>query len=135
MKACSKCKDEKPLTEYYLFNRSKDGHQHICKQCMKVAYNKCRTEKREHYHKVQKTREQQNYDRLMEWKATQQCIKCGNNNPIVLDLHHRDPAQKDIEVSNAVRKWSWDKLVVEIEKCNVLCANCHRIEHYTLRQK
>lgn len=134
MKKCTKCGQTKTLDQFYKFARSKDGRQHTCKDCMKTAYQKCRKAKYKHYRAVQLARERRNYDHLTKWKATQRCKDCGENNPIVLDLHHRDHTKKDIEVSNAVRGWSWKRLKTEIDKCDVLCANCHRIEHHKQKQ-
>lgn len=48
------------------------------------------------------------------------CQRCGSWNN--LEIHHRDPSQK---VSNAVWSWSEDRRNVELEKCDVLCRDCH----------
>lgn len=59
---------------------------------------------------------------------------CGVSDFRVLDFHHRDPSTKEIEVSNlALNGISKKKILAEIEKCKVLCANCHRIEHWEER--
>ena len=58
------------------------------------------------------------------------CIKCGNNNPIVIDFHHRDSSNKDGEVKRMVRKlFSKEAISAEVTKCDTVCANCHRIIH------
>lgn len=41
-----------------------------------------------------------------------------------LDFHHLDPKLKEIEVAKMC-SWSFDKIVAEINKCVVLCRNCH----------
>lgn len=58
------------------------------------------------------------------------CFKCGKKNlPVaVYELHHRDPTQKDMTISDARAK-SWEKFVEEMEKCDLVCCNCHRIIH------
>lgn len=69
-------------------------------------------------------------------KSSLFCSVCGENHPAVLDFHHLDPEQKDIEVANALnRGWSKFKIQKEIDKCIVLCSNCHRKLHYEERQK
>jgi hypothetical protein len=59
------------------------------------------------------------------------CIKCGyNKNISALEFHHIDPTKKDYQLD--VRKLSNSKmedLVKEVEKCDLLCANCHRETH------
>ena len=51
----------------------------------------------------------------------------------VYDFHHLDPTQKEIGV-NRILGNAWDKIKEELEKCVLLCANCHRIRHYKERE-
>lgn len=61
------------------------------------------------------------------------CSNCPENHPWCLDFHHTDPTKKDINVHYASNHgWSIDRLKIELEKCIVLCANCHRKEHHRL---
>jgi predicted transcriptional regulator len=56
------------------------------------------------------------------------CIICGYNKSLkALEFHHRDPSKKDFPISG-IRK-SWDFTKKELNKCDLLCANCHREEH------
>lgn len=75
-----------------------------------------------------------NYEYTWEYKSTHPCAKCGNTNPIVLDFHHPND-DKEKSVSKMMRLgWSIEKIKKEIEKCIVLCSNCHRIETYNNRK-
>jgi len=49
--------------------------------------------------------------------------------PYVMDLDHRDPAQKLFEVSRAINKTNtpWSRVLEEISKCDVVCVRCHRL--------
>jgi len=61
------------------------------------------------------------------------CIKCGYNKYTeVLEFHHRDPSKKDFNVSSKGHCRSWQRVKQEIEKCDLLCANCHRELHVEL---
>lgn len=60
------------------------------------------------------------------------CRKCGEGDPIVLDLHHRIPGEKDFTVSGVRFIASLLTLARELEKCDALCANCHRREHWKI---
>ena len=63
------------------------------------------------------------------------CIKCGYSKyPEVLEFHHKDPLQKDFNVSSKGHCRSWSRVQVEIEKCDLLCANCHRETHVELNK-
>lgn len=57
------------------------------------------------------------------------CFDCaGVFHRSVYDFHHRDPSSKVDSISNLLR--SPDKLKEELKKCDLLCANCHRIRHF-----
>lgn len=63
------------------------------------------------------------------YKAERGCEDCGNSDPRVLDLHHRQADQK-VESVNVMRvRASLAAVMSEAAKCDVLCANCHRIRH------
>ena len=67
-------------------------------------------------------------DKLFEYKTNLSCVNCGLNNPIVIDFHHKD--DKTDTVSSILNKtMSWNKVLVEIQKCDPICVNCHRKLH------
>ena len=68
---------------------------------------------------------------LLEIKKQRACERCGEDAPECLHFHHRDPETKDREVSAAIEQgWSKRRILAEIAKCDVLCANCHCKEHW-----
>ena len=70
-------------------------------------------------------------------KIEKGCGHCGyDKNPIALDFHHLDKLLKEKNVSSYWRtSWAQFKQIEdEIKKCEVLCANCHRIEEQRLRK-
>ena len=70
-------------------------------------------------------------EKFKAWKLTQKCARCPENHPACLEFHHRDPKQKDMNISQMWRLgYSWERLTEEIAKCDVLCANCHRKLHF-----
>ena len=59
------------------------------------------------------------------------CCMCGESfkgRPEVFVFHHRDPTEKEVKPSSLMYG-SWDKIMVELDKCDLLCANCHRSIH------
>jgi hypothetical protein len=57
------------------------------------------------------------------------CEKCGYNRcPDALEFHHLNPEEKDFEISS-VRKYDFALVQDELDKCVLLCSNCHREEH------
>lgn len=64
-------------------------------------------------------------------KGEQGCDRCGRCNPAYLDYHHRNGTDKRMDIGTMVTYgYGRDTLKAEIEKCVVLCANCHRMEHH-----
>ena len=63
------------------------------------------------------------------------CEICGYNKCIqALEFHHKDPAQKDFGIGAKGYTRSWEKIQKELDKCIMVCANCHREIHEELRQ-
>ena len=61
------------------------------------------------------------------------CENCGYSNCLdALEFHHKDLAQKDFSISSKGYTRSWDRVKKELDKCTVLCANCHRELHAKL---
>ena len=61
------------------------------------------------------------------------CGKCGETHVACLEFHHRNPAEKDFLLSVGVAKYTLARLQAEVDKCDVICANCHRKLHYDER--
>lgn len=61
------------------------------------------------------------------------CVRCGEKHPACLDFHHRDGKESKLGNIGQFRKFGTDRLLAEIAKCDVLCANCHRKHHYDER--
>jgi protein-arginine kinase activator protein McsA len=75
------------------------------------------------------------YAALRVWfkalKSSLVCEECGEDHPACLEFHHTDPDEKDMAVTNLVsQQTSKERILAEISKCTVLCANCHRKLHY-----
>ena len=55
------------------------------------------------------------------------CIKCGYNKSLsALTFHHRDPEQKTFQIAKNYNAMTFELLVDEVNKCDLLCANCHQ---------
>jgi hypothetical protein len=67
---------------------------------------------------------------LVEYKGGQ-CEVCGYNKCIAaLEFHHKDHTQKDFALSKNGYTFGLDKAKKEVDKCILICANCHREKHY-----
>jgi hypothetical protein len=68
-------------------------------------------------------------------KVAKGCADCGfNSHPAALDFDHLPGTIKLFDIGNAAGRWTpWDLVLLEIAKCEVVCANCHRIRTFERR--
>jgi hypothetical protein len=112
---CSQCG---PVKIY--ISRHSDGN-YTTRRCSKANSQNVMTAAR--------NRRDSNRVFIDNYKVERGCQRCGYNaSPIGLDFHHRNPAEKDFNITK-VSKYSRERLLQEIEKCDVLCAICHRLVH------
>ncbi len=99
-----------------------------CRPC-RAAY------KQEHYKKnrqryidnAKKNQRAQIVERMTFLQAfleTHPCVDCGERDPVVLEFDHL--GEKCFNVSSGLRFRKWELVLAEMEKCEVVCANCHR---------
>lgn len=63
------------------------------------------------------------------------CTKCGYDKCIdALEFHHRNPNEKEFGIGSQGYTRGWNRVKKEIEKCDILCANCHREIHHKENQ-
>lgn len=120
MKQCRSCEKSLPLSDFYTngWYHGKNGktrkYKPTCRKCECVS-------------------ERAAYNALIEghfggWI----CQECGfSGEPRQFDCHHRDPTEKDFRLSQYFRATtsSPERMKRELDKCDLLCANCHRLKH------
>jgi hypothetical protein len=131
MKKCYRCKIEKIDDAFAFRNKSQGLRARECKECHSQL-------RKLHYENNKQKIINQVRDRkikLQNWyqdlKMELECGTCGESHPATLQFHHLDPEKKDSPLSEAVhRGWGPERIRLEMEKCLVLCANCHFKEHW-----
>ena len=121
-KICKKCGEEKSVEEFEIENVVKGVHyrRRDCKLCRQ---------------EIREERRQKMRDWFEEFRQDLKCKECGVSEFYLLDFHHRDPKEKEMEVSIAVTSgWGKKRILEEIAKCDIYCANCHRRYHYFEKQ-
>jgi hypothetical protein len=90
---------------------------------------------RDLYYRKNKNKKEQLRAVAQEYKS-QPCADCGGIFPFyVMDFDHREGEEKLSHVSTLVKMMSLQRLLDEIAKCDVVCANCHRIRTYMRGQR
>jgi len=117
-KNCSVCNELKPLSEYYTRSARNGNPYDRCKKCFNDYVSKRWISKKINSitHKGSK------------------CLDCGISYPeepyVIFEFHHRDPSKKDVDWSKLKLRTD-DKIKKELDKCDLLCSNCHRKRHHT----
>jgi 5-methylcytosine-specific restriction endonuclease McrA len=96
------------------------GKRYRCKKCRVDAVNKRR--------KLLKLKAIEYKGRVCQYCGYFKCVDA-------LEFHHAIPGEKDFSISGTGVTRSWDKVRAELDKCILLCSNCHREAHFNLRYK
>lgn len=115
-KICTKCAKLKPTTDFY---KDKTHAQKVMCYCKDCFNNLCI--ERWINRKIQ----------AIKYKGSQ-CEKCNlkfeNSHYSVFEFHHNNPKEKDYDWTK-LRLRSWNSIKTELDKCKLVCANCHRLIH------
>lgn len=114
MKSCNCCFEMKPYGEFHSNGYHPSGskkYKPTCKKCeLEATY--------ERYVGI-----------IKAFFGALACKKCGYDEHFAaLQLHHRDPKEKEYSISR-MRNYSEEKIIAELGKCDILCANCHALVH------
>lgn len=132
MKKCIVCNIEKEEIRFNFRNKNKNIRYSHCKDCQKIKdkklYDNSLTRK-EDIRKRQKIQSIKLREIIINLKKSSSCVNCGESRFYVLDFHHKK--DKKFDISQAPQKnVSINKLKSELNKCEILCSNCHREKHY-----
>jgi hypothetical protein len=116
---CSRCKSNVDTKNFHQ-RRGKENGSTYCKPCTTDQ-----TLERMRKLKIQ----------MVDYKGGS-CVRCGYNKYMgALEFHHLDPSEKDFNPSH-LRKYKFDDRVkMELDKCILVCSNCHREIHHEIKEK
>jgi len=147
MKLCVKCKGKVPSTCVIEGKRRNFSHRKFCLTCSPFGGHNTRKDDPSRPKKARKYKDfdenQKISSRLSVWEKGMRkkkelvdmkggaCKKCGYSRCLrALTFHHKDPSKKSFSLDTRnVRCTKWERLVEEVEKCELLCFNCHMEEH------
>jgi len=129
-KVCPICKVSKPLRDFPIRSCVTPRPNAYCKPCQRLY-------SRDHYRRNAKAHNQRrmanqrrylvrNSALMVDYLIGRSCVDCGEGDPTVLEFDHVR-GRKSFDVSTMVRGgFSWQRILLEIAKCELRCANCHR---------
>lgn len=127
-KLCPRCLVEKLPEEFAWRNKQKETRQTYCNECRRLG------DKQRYYDdpnrramiRAAANKKLAHHIGMIDSLKDVPCVDCGNRyDPCVMDFDHVEE-DKSFNVSSG-KNMSWEKLKQEIDKCEVVCSNCHRI--------
>lgn len=121
VKRCCSCGAIKPMTEFNRRSKAKDGRQSSCRACNQAYHFRNWDRHMAQIRARTKRRQEATKAFVLEYLRDHPCVDCGETDLVVLEFDHlRD------NVSRLVATAELWRVVEEIAKCEVVCANCHR---------
>lgn len=134
MPQCTRCRTIKPPEAFSWRNKAKGRRNSACMECARALYKSA-------YRANPKAYRDRNASQVAAIRALviaakdRPCSDCGHKfHWFAMDLDHRNGADKSFSLSEAHRLgYALSVVALEIQKCDVVCAVCHRIRTYQRR--
>lgn len=130
MRVCTKCKIARPEVQYFwrIKNVKRANQCKFCHKQYRDSHYQENKQKRIKQARILKQKKRSELNKIViDFLKNHPCIDCGESDIIKLEFDHLH--SKEDEVTKMVHRCvSQDKLLKEIGKCEVRCANCHRVK-------
>src|SRR5712692_7762465 len=130
MRRCGMCGLVKPEAEFAFQNMALGTRQWHCRACQAEYRRGHYLRNRDDYISLEVARirryREENRALLMAYLRSHPCVDCGEANPVLLEFDHRDRSTKKENIGVLAAHKPWRLVMIEIAKCDVRCANCHR---------
>jgi hypothetical protein len=131
MRACTKCGEVKPLEAFPPVRRGEAKLQSWCRDCFaaygREYYRKNRVKQKERLLRNTAARRADNRQRTIDYLRAHPCVDCGETDIVVLQFDHLRDKKRDLATMISSGS-TWSSIEQEIAKCEVRCANCHRLK-------
>lgn len=128
-KTCRMCGEIRAVTEFNFKYRSEGIRHSYCRECGKT-FTRSHYRRNKHLYLAKNARAYARHRELIRQVKSRPCADCGVQYPFyVMDFDHREGELKEFEL-NSVARTPVKAILREIEKCDVVCANCHRERTY-----
>jgi hypothetical protein len=129
MRRCGLCGSTKENSHFAWRRRERGQRDNYCRPCRSEYKKKhYRANKQRYVDNAAKRKRrvlQERVDFLVGYLRDHPCVDCGEVDVVVLEFDHVR-GKKEFDVTRGVRDHAWQSVLREIEKCDVVCANCHR---------
>ena len=133
MKRCPRCEKKKSAAAFGKNRTKKNGLSSYCLDCMKLYRMEHYRSNPAPYKKRAAASKKKRLAYLRDIREEGSCARCGFEHPAALEFHHKVPVNRD-RAGRAGVGWfatfGMSRMLEELAKCELICANCHRIEHH-----
>lgn len=128
MKICSDCGTARALEDFPFRDRQRGSRRPYCKPCLREKGRERNKQPGKNTETAESRAKRRRMARHVIWSYLMEhpCVNCGETDPIVLEFDHINPEEKKSAVSSLIGRASEARILEEIRKCVVRCANCHR---------
>ena len=129
-KECSECHDSYTYDNFYQKKGTPDGYSYYCHTCTSAQAKKYYRDNKDVRKKAiarAKASKREAKKFVLDYLSTHPCVDCGENRPACLDFDHLRDKSANVSFM-VIHGHSISSIKTEIEKCQVLCANCHRVK-------
>jgi hypothetical protein len=127
-RTCGRCDQVKDISEFAWRRKGRSQYDNYCRPC-RAAYGREHYEKHRARYIAQAGRRNamqgaRRFEYLVGYLGDHPCVDCGESDPVVLEFDHL--GDKSFTIGKQFRYMNWEKVLDEMAKCDVVCANCHR---------
>lgn len=129
-KKCRKCLKTYSVEFFNLRNRKMGVRRTICKLCSRSETKRHYENHKQYYKNKAKSHDEktrkQNHDIVFQHLLMYPCVDCGESDPVVLEFDHVRGSKKFDISWGIINVTKSEKLIEEMNKCEIRCANCHK---------
>jgi hypothetical protein len=125
---CGRCGERKPLADFNWRRKTRGQRDNLCRPCRSEYHRDHYLANRQRYiDQAQARKRELRLERtgyLIDYFKAHPCVDCGEEDPVVLEFDHL--GNKSFDIGQVLPYRNWQSILDEIDKCEVVCANCHR---------
>jgi hypothetical protein len=125
---CGQCHEVKAITEFKWRQRRGGEYDYMCRDCRaQYAHKHYQANRQQYLERAAISKRKLKLERtrfLLDYFQDHPCADCGEADPVVLEFDHLK--DKSFNIGDCFAGRTWESVLAEIEKCEVVCRNCHR---------
>lgn len=128
---CDKCKSTLSIEQFHFKYKAKNIRRTTCKDCCNALSRQHYEGNKQYYLDRNQQQRKKHRNKIKELKQSHPCTDCGQTFPYyVMEFDHINPENKSFNIGRSSKMNSFKQIQEEIAKCDIVCANCHKIRSF-----